>query len=46
MKEQRTVFVPVCKRKVRVLNTGTKEEVKGRLLMAAGAAAGRSKNER
>jgi hypothetical protein len=29
MKEHRTGFVPVCKRNVRVLSTGTKEEVKG-----------------
>jgi hypothetical protein len=31
MKEHCTGFVPGCKRNVRVLNTGTKEEIKGRL---------------
>jgi hypothetical protein len=31
MKEHRTGFVPVCKRNVRVLSTGTNEEIKGEI---------------
>jgi len=31
MRDHCTGFVPVCKRNVRVLSTGTKEEIKGRL---------------
>ena len=46
MKEHCTGFVPVCKRNVRVLNTGTKREVKRRLPARGLRAAARSKNER